>query len=167
MLHTQVDTLFEYHYWANELLFVQAEKLTEEQYAANSKFSHGSIRDTLAHLLFADLIWRKRMMGEAFGAEIFKSYEEKKQLSFAELRQDFSKEMIAMQAFINTLSEEDVESEFSFADTKGESYTELRINILTHMVFHGMQHRAEIAQMLTEFDLSPGNIDYIVWLRED
>ncbi len=35
---------------------------------------------------------------------------------------------------------------------------------LTHMVFHGMQHRSEAAAMLTNFGHSPGNIDLIYYL---
>lgn len=34
-------------------------------------------------------------------------------------------------------------------------------HILMHVLHHSAQHRAEAAAMLTHFNLSPGNIDYI------
>ena len=40
-----------------------------------------------------------------------------------------------------------------------------RADIFTQMVLHGMQHRSECAVILTNLGHSPGNIDYIVYLR--
>ena len=53
-----------------------------------------------------------------------------------------------------------------YSTTDGKRYKTKLKDILTHVTFHGMQHRAEIAAILTEFGHSPGNIDYIVYLRE-
>jgi uncharacterized damage-inducible protein DinB len=41
----------------------------------------------------------------------------------------------------------------------------MRADVLTQLLFHGMQHRAEMAQMLTEFGHSPGNIDYLIYIN--
>jgi uncharacterized damage-inducible protein DinB len=37
---------------------------------------------------------------------------------------------------------------------------------LTHLVIHGQQHRTECAAMLTNFEQSPGDIDFIYYLIE-
>ena len=39
-------------------------------------------------------------------------------------------------------------------------------HILHHVVIHGMQHRSEAAAILTDYGHSPGNIDFIIFLRD-
>jgi uncharacterized damage-inducible protein DinB len=37
---------------------------------------------------------------------------------------------------------------------------------ITHLMLHGMQHRSELALMLTGFGHSPGDIDLVFYLME-
>lgn len=167
MLHNQLNKMFEHHYWTNQLLFTQIENLTEKEYTASTDFPHGGIRDTLVHLLYADIIWRKRLMAESFTAEeITKLYEESKSLPFLELQVQFAKEKHAMLAYLDTLDNESLQEEFNFQNTIGDKYTEVRIDILTHVIMHAMQHASELAQMLTVAGFSPGEIDFRGWVHE-
>ncbi len=56
---TQFQTLYAYHFHTTRLLVDCAEKLTEADYRANPGYGHGSIHDTLFHLLRTDMSWRR------------------------------------------------------------------------------------------------------------
>ncbi|MFN8423863.1 MAG: DinB family protein [Anaerolineae bacterium] len=68
--------------------------------------------------------------------------------------------------YVDGLTDADLDSTITYANTKGEPFRNPLWQILTHLSLHGMQHRAEAAAMLTERGASPGDIDFIRYLRE-
>lgn len=57
-------TLFDYNYWASARLWKALLQVTPEQFTAKNTSSYGSLRGTLVHTLFAEMIWRRRIQGE-------------------------------------------------------------------------------------------------------
>lgn len=165
MLAAKIRDLFAYNYWANHRLFAKAGELTEEQFLALGRFPHGGIRDTLAHLLFAEWIWHQRLIGRSP-----RRGEKMPQAAdfgdLASLRSAWTEVEDGMLAFIAGLDDQSVIGQLNYTTTVGKEFTEPVVDLLFHVVIHGMQHRSELAQMLTEFGHSPGDIDYIVYKRE-
>lgn len=165
MIADRVRQLFDYNYWANHRLFDKAAALSNEQFVAPGRFPHGGVRDTLTHLLFAEWIWHQRLIGhsprrgdampQAAGFD-----------DIASLRAYWDDVEEGMQAFLAALTNEQISSQLAYSTTMGKEFVEPVADILFHVVIHGMQHRSELAQMLTEFGHTPGDIDYIVYKRE-
>jgi uncharacterized damage-inducible protein DinB len=159
----QIHTLYAYNYWCNRLLLDTAEKLAPAQLSAPAPFPWGSLQGTLVHTLWAEWIWRSRMQhgispGEIYTPQDFPTLES--------LRARWQQEEQEMWAFLGTLDEEDMQGTLHYQNTRGKRYSSPLWHALLHLVNHGTQHRSEVAAMLTACGHSPGDIDLIVFLRQ-
>lgn len=157
-----IQTLFKYNQWANGKIFVAASRLTGEQFLASAAFPHGGIRGTLTHALFAEWIWRNRWQGVSptvkFKPEDFPTFEA--------LHTRWLEEEKELMKFIETVSDQQLNSPFQYTSTEGVKYENILWESMLHVVNHGTQHRAEAAAVLTEFGHSPGDIDMILFFRK-
>ena len=68
--------------------------------------------------------------------------------------------------FVDSLSDEKLNAIFHYKNTKGAEFESTLWQAMAHVVNHGTQHRSEAAAMLTDLDHSPGDIDMIMFFRE-
>lgn len=162
MKKSEILTLYQYNTWANARILNAASNVTPEQFLAPAPFSHGDLRGTLVHTLFAEWIWRRRWEGhsptEWLTPEDFPALDT--------LRSRWTIEEQALMAFVENISEPDLDSTIRFSRMGGEPRENTLWHLMVHLVNHGTQHRSEAAAMLTEFGYSPGDIDFIIYLRE-
>lgn len=162
MLTADLQLLYAYQYWANERVLAAADKVSEEQYLAPAGVSYGSLRGTLVHELSVEWLWRMRMEGASPAAGLSESG----LLTVAALRKRWSSEERAMRAFLSTLTDEDIQRTLSFRRTNGAPGTQVLWHLLVHVVNHGTQTRAEAGILLAQYDQSPGDVDFSLFLRE-
>jgi uncharacterized damage-inducible protein DinB len=155
-------TLYKYNQWANAKILNAAANVTQEQYLAPAKFPHGGLQGTLVHSLSAEWIWRKRWEGTS-PTMLLKPAEFP---TFDSLRVRWEVEENELMTFVDRLTNEKLNSPFSYASTKGEPFTRILWQAMAHVVNHGTQHRSETAAQLTDFGYSPGDIDMIYFLIE-
>jgi uncharacterized damage-inducible protein DinB len=163
-----LEQLYDYNCWANGLILKYAEKLPEEQFTQETSHSFGSIRDTLVHIMFAEWYWRLRMQGTA--PDYQEAREQMKPEDFPMVEQLYHRwfdEELAMRNFLGDLDDEGIMGTFRYTNSAGRELEDRIADILSHIVLHGMQHRAEVAAVLTEFGFSPGNLDYSVYLHAE
>lgn len=160
-----LDLLIDYNYWANHKILEQATKVSAEDLTAPQPkgFSAGSLRGTLVHTLGAEWAWRSRLQHGVSPAALLKEIEFPS-LSSIVLR--WGNEEQRMRAFTGGLSDERLNEEVHYTTTDGKPRAHTIGHALTHMVLHGMQHRAECAVTLTNLGYSPGNIDLLYYLIE-
>src|ERR1051326_4919796 len=58
-----LQTLFDYGYWANRKLFDVVSQLTNEDFTRTVAGSYGSVRNTLVHIMSAEWGWLDRCGG--------------------------------------------------------------------------------------------------------
>jgi len=163
MEKTQLSSLFDYNYWANQRVLDKAAELDPELWKAPAEVSFGSLRDTLAHVLYTEWIWRMRIQEgsspNGFPAEItFPTVDA--------MRQYWQQEESKMRQYLSGLSPEGYDKVVKYKNTKGVAYANPLWQILLHVVNHGTQFRSEAAVLLTQYGRSPGDLDYIFFLRQ-
>ena len=157
-----IQLLYKYNHWANTRILNAASNLTPEQFLTPASFPHRELRGTLTHALFAEWIWRSRLQGESpthhFKPEDFPT--------FNSLRARWREEEKAMNSFIEGLTDEKLSGIIQYKTTKGVVMENIFWQVMAHLFYHGTQHRSEAVAILTELGQSPGDIDLIVFLRE-
>jgi uncharacterized damage-inducible protein DinB len=157
-----IQLLYKYNSWANRRILDAATLINEEEFLAPASYPHGGLRSTLTHILFAEWIWRTRWQGESPTLRINPS----EFPTFDSLRVRWLKEEMALKAFVDKLTDEKLNVPFQYKNTRGDEMENILWQAMVHVVNHGTQHRGEAAAMLTEFNHSPGDTDFIVFLRE-
>ncbi len=163
MKKSEVLTLFEYNYWANRLILKTAAGLSAEQFLAPARLSFGSLRGTLVHVYGTEHLWRLRIQ-EAVSPSTLSV--ESNFPDLAALRQAWEPEEQLMRAFLASLSDDDLQHPVRYTTTRGVPYENQLWQILAHVVNHGTQFRSEAGVALTEFGHSPGDVDFIFFIRQ-
>lgn len=163
MKTTDLLTLYDYGYWTSARIQHALLQLTPEQFTTANNSSHGSLRGTLVHALFAQTIWRRRMMGEEMPTGLPKNDDYPTPQALADA---FRAEEAQMRAHLASLSDDDLQAIVHYKTTKGVPQQDVCWHLFMHVLNHGTQHYAEAAAMLTDFNHSPGDVDMILYFRE-
>lgn len=137
--------------WSHDRMLAAADGISADQY--------GQIRRALEHMLGTQRWWHGKWTGANASGE-------PELPTLAHAREAYAVSHEQLRAFGSRLTlgewnrSEQWWLEFGYQVRLplGES--------ITQVVFHGVQHRSEIAMMLTEWQHSPGDLDYLVFLRE-
>ena len=156
-------TLFDYNYWANERILQAAAKVSPAEFVAPRSFSHGGLRGILVHALSAEWVWRTRFQEQVYPTALLREADFP---TFADLRARWQQEEAAMRTYVASLSDEQINGTMVYKSTNGAPYEQPLWQLLVHVLNHGTQHRSEAAALLTDLGHSPGDIDLIIYMRE-
>ena len=156
-----IRNLLDYGDWAIGRLFAQIGALTPEQFVATPIASLPSIRHTLTHTLGAEVLWLSRFRTGSSAINIT----EEQFPDFATFRQEWDVQRAALRAHLDTLDDEALAEPFRF-ERRGVSLEWTLWKIFYQLINHEMQHRTEIAAILTELGHSPGDLDFFIYIME-
>jgi uncharacterized damage-inducible protein DinB len=143
--------LLDYNYWARDRMLEALDALTPEQFTSHVGGSFGSIRDTAAHMLGAEIVWYMRWQGESPVA----MPKPDRFSNVAGLRSEWMEHEAKMRSFLASLGEADVTRIYAYKLTTGPSGSSPFWQMLQHLVNHGTYHRGQVTTLLRQMGAKP------------
>ena len=158
MLTDEVRFSLDYDGWANERLLDTIETLSFEEFTAEAAPGHAVPRATVLHCISGMRVWRERLQSLPHAGPVTEA--ECPTLEAA--RALWRAEQAHLGAYV---AETDLD--LVVEQRRGELVMRPpRWQFIAHLTFHNMQHRSELAQALTLFGHSPGEIGMLPFLVE-
>jgi uncharacterized damage-inducible protein DinB len=167
----EIKLLYDYNDWADARTLAACAKVTSEQYAAPNPYGHGGLRATMVHIM--DNIWQQRITLKGYYKEPLAdeaAYDatelhEDGFPTFAMLQERWIIEQQEMQAYLETLTKETLNSTIRYV-IPGKIRERTVWHILVDLIIHATQHRSEAAMLLPSYGQSPGDFDFTMTLNE-
>jgi uncharacterized damage-inducible protein DinB len=154
--------MYSYNTWANHRIFEMAAQLSPEEFTAPMDMDGNSIRNILVHLLSAQNVWLGRMQDGSTPSPL----EPLEFSTVALLYQRWTAIDGITQGFLDTLDEATLAATRTYINFKGEQNTYPIWQMLYHQANHAMQHRSELALLLTQLGHSPGLLDFLIYIDQ-
>jgi uncharacterized damage-inducible protein DinB len=167
MLAEALRTLYGYDQWATERVLVAADGLTEERFLAPGGAGHGSIRDTLVHLINVQRRWLSWWDGSlppdvAYNLRL----DPADYPDLAAVRALWEALDRQARAFVERLGDDEAARDYAHELPNGAEWRMALWQMMLHVANHGTQHRSEVAAMLTDAGRSPGDLDLLFFLQQ-
>jgi uncharacterized damage-inducible protein DinB len=146
-----------YHARSTQILDTIA-SLSDEDFEQRAALDHGSVAETLRHLVIMDNSWREFLLGN----DVDDPYEwEVPPLpDLPRITPFWAEETGRLADYVQGLAGEDIDRPYSW-ESDGTTTEATLGMIVAHIVNHGTQHRSELARHLTELGHSPGDMDLL------
>jgi uncharacterized damage-inducible protein DinB len=157
-----IGALYRYNSWANGRVLDAASLLAPTDFIRDLKNSHGSVRDTLTHIVWAEWIWLQRWNGVSptlvFPPSEFPNPES--------LHERFRVVAGERSAFLKNLPTERLVQPLEYKNVKGEVWRYPLWQQLHHVVNHSTYHRGQVTTMLRQLGAAPAITDLLVYYDE-
>lgn len=160
MNRQDIQDLYEYNRWANDRVLDAVSKLTPEQFTKDLQSSHGSVRDTVAHILAAEWIWLERWKGVSPGALLDPSDFP----TVDAVRTRLSTVESECAQFIDGLTDQSLGAAITYTNTRGEQWTYPLGHMLQHVANHSSYHRGQVVTLLRQLGADVNPVDLLVYM---
>jgi uncharacterized damage-inducible protein DinB len=161
MLET-IKTFYVYNSWAMEQLLKPLGTLTEAEFTAPDCSGHGSIRQTLAHLIITQWGWFSWFDKSMQPEEVTKLELTGEQINTNEkLREKWNAVDKQTRDCVEKQTEESLKEIWSTTLPSGYSLSMPFWKLLMHVANHGTHTRAQIVAAIRRLGHEPGNLDFL------
>jgi uncharacterized damage-inducible protein DinB len=176
-----IRLMADYHGWAWRRLFTSIRSLPPGEYERDARLYAQSVKGTVHHLLFGDLLWYGRFTGQrlvdgwdagalaplgsdASPASAWSACSRLPDAAAAEAEVLAQCERWAALAAATT--DGDADAEFAYVSTSGAAMRKHRGSSLLHVFNHGTHHRGQISAAITQAGLPAPGMDLTFYLDE-
>jgi uncharacterized damage-inducible protein DinB len=150
-MRRDLQRLFEYDDWANREISAALQKLENPP--------PRSVR-LLAHIVSAERLWLERLRLQKQTYPVWPDFSlEQCQLEIEELPKLWKQYLVS-------LKEDGLSRSLTYKNSKGESWTSQKQDILMHVILHSAYHRGQIATDMRAAGFTPAYTDFIHALRQ-
>ena len=148
--------LIAYDAWADDRILDALEGLDEAELARPREAYFGSLAQGLRHLVIVQMRWLARWDGSPLpGANH----------PLPPWREAFAASHGALRRYVAGFEDDDFDRIVTYTVQSGATRRQPLADLVTHLVNHGTQHRAELGLLLERIGRSPGDLDYVVFLH--
>ncbi len=136
-------TLWDYNYWAHRKLWNCIETISDSDFVKPVAYSVGSVHIQVVHVMWAEAVWYERIHNghrPTFTAEDYPT----RPLIRAKWDQIEAK----WRAYLDHTTEDELRREIEIVPLRGQPYKCTVLEMLSHAVNHGTNHRAQILQLI-------------------
>lgn len=159
-----IKDMYEYIYWAFDLIWPYIDKLSDDQFVKDLGYSLGSIRNQIVHLISSHQRWLYRL--QYIDPPPHLDFEEYPTKITARIAWDAAKS--EMLGFVSALDQDDLNEKITYEiQSRSIQTSNHRWEILLHLFNHATDHRSQILTLLnTKFLIDTPEQDYIFYLWE-
>lgn len=166
MLAETLRRQYAYTDWATRRILDTAANLTSDQLNAPGAAGHGSIRDTLIHVMQTHKGWLSWWDGSLGALESYGlTLDREAHVDIPAFLATWTEIERQTARFVAGLTDANMVRRYSFDLPDGRTWSMELWGMMLHVMNHGTQHRTEVATMLTEFGRSPGDLDLLFYLQ--
>jgi|HubBroStandDraft_6_1064221.scaffolds.fasta_scaffold268639_3 uncharacterized damage-inducible protein DinB len=154
--------LYQYNAWANHRTIDACDSIPTAQFTRELESSFRSVRDTLVHIMAVELVWLERWKLQWDGTF-------RKAFDFpdvASVRQAWKGIEAELLAFVDGLSDEDVNRIIPHKNSAGLEFRMPLWQLLQHVVNHGTYHRGQLTTLVRQAGGKPVGTDLVTFYRE-
>ncbi|HEX4784273.1 MAG TPA: DinB family protein [Candidatus Sulfotelmatobacter sp.] len=152
---------FAYDEWANREVLnairaAGAKEAGGTDFAANKR----SLQ-LMSHILAAELVWLERLKQQPQSLPVWPEPD------LAQCEAQAAKLGGQWMEFLDLITAGDVSQSISYKNSKGEPWTSIIVDVLTHVVLHSAYHRGQIASHMRASGQTPAYTDFIHSVRQE
>ena len=154
--------LYDYTYWAHGKVWECVLELSDEQLYQPLDYSVGSIHHQLVHTMMAEWIWFSRLQGTSPNAVLNPD----DYPTLDDVRAKWVEIEATVRTYLNTLINADLSKSINYRTTEGSDKQMVIGGILSHVVNHSTDHRAQTLAMMHTLGAKTVEQDLIFYLLE-
>ncbi len=160
LLTQMIKQHIDYNYWAHRRAWACVVALSDDQFTQPLTYSQGSIHNQIVHTMWAEEVWLTRMLDQpqpTYTAADFPTRDS--------IRTYWDDLEARFRTAIEPLDDAELERPVRYYNSKGTAFEQMIIEIVLHVVNHGMDHRAQTLAMMHTLGAETIDQDVIAFLR--